>query len=1552
MATNDYTQLAENLFGAMQTIYAEQMKTLDFNKTTRCSIVDDSKAEQGEYRVSDGSAEFVAYSETKTYKVGNYVYVLIPNNDYNQQKTIVGKYVTADSEYYTYVKPSDSFVDITNNIVDLFNEKNLYVEELDFPKDSYELIANGNKEELILYTGPQLSLGGFNRMAIKADFKSWLGSQQILEGNYGIAIDIITIDSRTTQEDAIKRFYTVDLDCKGFYGDPYNFENFYTQEAVVDISELTQNQYINQIQVRFYQKKNFVNEDGQLIEAVEEPNLFVKNFEVHFGYALENFSDETVLLYTLKGDYYATYFTEKRKKEVGVTDDMTTEQINKILNQYNKKDLHLRWVHKKQEGEDLYGNMVDGNEFISIDNESLVPDKAAVHWYQYDMNEGVYDDLAGAFWREITPDADGFSIRSFVPDITKATEKFRVIIEYPSREEITKLKIQDKELMNWQHFKMLYEEFGHLEEVFLDKLKENGLEYLKDSVDEILMYYDSRLIKYEGMHRTYESEVLVFTNECPTPDPATIDLIQGLHVDVDVAGYNGVYRIYRDTGEIMNNAEATRKRLLTATYKSLVTGQEELDTAEKITWIIPTNNTMIYPPEDGVEYDSNVDTITYGEDGEIEITRLGVLSSKVIGSEEADTTQQYFRIKEYYNQSWTNNSIICKLVKNNIAYEYVVDLIFGPCGTHGTDYTLTLEFRSKEPAATLGETAVVVPHLYDYDNNDITDQLKDEQFEYSWYSDNPNGGIQMSQEGREVTLKIGEDINACEFYILKLLLKNVSIVSNGVHQTTVTLTQYMPIPVRLNRSYIMFEGADKIAYNAAGTSPNYYKNPYKVYQFIGGKTVPASGVSWGMSFGFDCTGKEEQGKRFYPQVSVEGKLTVPSLYLYNNGRQMAVCGYLGDESKKVWTQPLYLYQYVFDSTLLNSWDGNLTMDEENGTILSAMMGAGKKDNQNRFNGVLMGDVSKTDNRQSDIGLFGYSQGEQSFGLNIDGTAFFGKNTQGQILFDGNRGTISSGIWRTTSGKIGMEIDLDGPTLDDNWTSTGSTLKMFGRGGKVTIDTSQDANRLFRIQDGSDRILFMIETEPEDGDADGDPEGSKTSRYYLQSSNFNPGSSGTKFDLQNGKLSTYGPDGYVIIDSSSSMLFRVYGGNKPLFVVGPQTYFLQSYDWNPTTHGTRIDLRNGNITSYNFSLYAGSTGAGLISITSDPGGIPLSITGPEGFFTVTWEGIVTCTNLVACETGQIGPFFISADSLVWPMGTTWGKAGLYLGALGFSVSNGLFTIDTEGNVVLGDNATLTVKSGKIISGDKDLSLPYYEFAHNSARIGPWRINNKGIYSSASFKNASCVLEPDGDFKFETDNSKIMLSSTSYGDYIFLGGKTGAYGISISEDSLGIKNAKGSLIMGESYFGSGYSYDSLELKYGRSYLRLSSSQFCSMGSTDYSGFISVNGSDDSVNLVVTNGTIQLRKDDTIILRNRKGLTMTETCSTFDHAIHAPTINIDADLFVTTAYVSSKLYINNKDVWATIEDVQATANSALETANTALDRASNALEKAADALKGEGK
>jgi hypothetical protein len=46
--------------------------------------------------------------------------------------------------------------------------------------------------------------------------------------------------------------------------------------------------------------------------------------------------------------------------------------------------------------------------------------------------------------------------------------------------------------------------------------------------------------------------------------------------------------------------------------------------------------------------------------------------------------------------------------------------------------------------------------------------------------------------------------------------------------------------------------------------------------------------------------------------------------------------------------------------MLNSWDGKLTIDEESGIILSTAVGAGAKDEKNRYNGVLMGDLRGVD----------------------------------------------------------------------------------------------------------------------------------------------------------------------------------------------------------------------------------------------------------------------------------------------------------------------------------------------------------------------------------------------------------------------------------------------------------------------------------------------------------------------------------------------------------------------------------------------------------------
>jgi hypothetical protein len=74
-----------------------------------------------------------------------------------------------------------------------------------------------------------------------------------------------------------------------------------------------------------------------------------------------------------------------------------------------------------------------------------------------------------------------------------------------------------------------------------------------------------------------------------------------------------------------------------------------------------------------------------------------------------------------------------------------------------------------------------------------------------------------------------------------------------------------------------------------------------------------------------------------------------------------------------------------------------------------MIGAGrKKATNNTFEGVLMGNVAgAAEINDTGIGIFGFHDGASSFGLNIDGTAFFGKAGRGRIEIDGNKGIISS-----------------------------------------------------------------------------------------------------------------------------------------------------------------------------------------------------------------------------------------------------------------------------------------------------------------------------------------------------------------------------------------------------------------------------------------------------------------------------------------------------------------------------------------------------------------
>ena len=146
--------------------------------------------------------------------------------------------------------------------------------------------------------------------------------------------------------------------------------------------------------------------------------------------------------------------------------------------------------------------------------------------------------------------------------------------------------------------------------------------------------------------------------------------------------------------------------------------------------------------------------------------------------------------------------------------------------------------------------------------------------------------------------------------------------------------------------------------------------------------------------------------------------------------------------------PIHLLLNKYGNAAINGWDGNsVSIDANgNGAILAPQIGAGQKEVDNSFTGMLMGSVKEAGKNKKDIGMFGYNFGERTMFLNAeDGSAIFGKHGPGQIILDpaAEKAMLySSAYWKNydDSGKPlnygsgnknnqGMLIDLTTPKIE-------------------------------------------------------------------------------------------------------------------------------------------------------------------------------------------------------------------------------------------------------------------------------------------------------------------------------------------------------------------------------------------------------------------------------------------------------------------------------------------------------------------------------------------
>ena len=862
----------------------------------------------------------------------------------------------------------------------------------------------------------------------------------------------------------------------------------------------------------------------------------------------------------------------------------------------------------------------------------------------------------------------------------------------------------------------------------------------------VLMRFNEPEERYKAVlfynHAMYESNEIVFTNEDRIPEVANVetgDLLLIKHIDKS----RDNYQCYNLTNYLMDSADASHLRQVRVSYDGLLHGDDILP-GGGIYWYVPNTSTMLTVDIDelssrGFVNDSNVNPKPpYHKPGYI------CFYKQIQGEKDEDgkwnfndgngidTRDFWYKIKPYYDASANINSIKCEFraASDNDIVTGETFFSFGIMGSNGTKYTLSINPATNQVATLPTKDLILDVSLRDFNNEEIDLKVganaigETSEFNSNWLF-KLSGNAPMPILNDTTVTGLTAFKGSCGIVQastkFQLSAAGTTETTNGTTKyRTVTLETVRAIPAAAGDYYL--SGPTSIVYNSFGTIDNrsMFDNPYKLFAMktitLGSKTYNPNDqidVNWDFNY-YDSDGNKlsDEDKTFYenymPVLNDAGGLTPAPMYLDNLNCYMVIEAYAATTNDLLWSQPIVITQNRFASSVLNDWDGSLTIDEKNGTILSSMIGAGRKTDHNTFEGVLMGNIAVGTNsdigfeKNADIGyanhtglgLYGFHDGAQSFGFNVDGTAFLGKAGRGRIIFNGNQGVIAS----------------------TNWFLSGGTLHR---------------------------------APPADGTS------------WIKS----PGTDGMCIDLENGHIDAYNfklTSKNVIIDSSETatayLIVKNNDSGNNLIYISPSEYYIQSDDFDPNTKGMHLNLVDGEIIAYQFELDskniyinsdADGTGYGVIEIKGNDSGNSLTLTNdsaqdPIGIrdssnnalFVVGWDGSITTPNFnvdgdgnLSATSGDIGGWKINEHSLS---------------------SNSTYLRSSAGD---------TVKAIEINSGTFYVQNNGYMYA-SSGSIGGWNISSTKLSKGViELTNAGTIQSTKGNLTIDGTTGKLTATGAT-------------------------------------------------------------------------------------------------------------------------------------------------------------------------------------------------
>lgn len=1064
---------------AVNQLIQSSLQGLSFDITKNCSITDISERKYGKYQVSDGTIKFTAYTNnTLFYELDDTVLVTVPEGDFNRQAVIIGKLANPLTGSLNIADPFENFLKGTSNICPVSSS-------------TFGLCANGD-QQLIQLMDVKKDFFGFSQLGIKADFSTLLQGQNIIRGAYGIKI----ILHRNGKENSVidLTFSSYDM-----LGNPYEFDSYFNQQMVFNIpknmnhitgiqvyfyqdgkfedgnnnrlvplgvndlfvrnmevyfgyesisnsedlveiasANLVYNTEDNHlISLRWFHKE----EDGNLIPITVDnwnsADYMVKWYQHQPG-CPEDQIDEyggpnwKVLAPQEDGDYPFSYsFTPSLLKTAEKIKAITFVKSYPLHNNsqfteiaaYESNILTFENIDEETEGGskipvDSLSNYLslyfedgsEGNYFLYDQNGLLInrqeigsgyPRRLSLRYggLEIDRNSQIFNSIRSITWRapknnqsssmliydndkyrELSPNLLQESTAGACNEIWSTT--LSTLTDY--QDVIMKLPIPTQEEFGDHDELIIYQDIEHSElGTFKFSTKIQLFNNNEDMTDEIrnqkanvsLMIFLSQ-DGLEWMSHPYKK---IFQINCGSVQDISYSFkINSSHKYLRVAiGY------YKDQSDIalMPSKENQNFFIWGGMYTTL---QADLPY---------------------VEY------VAYPEENE--------LGEKIICS------HFDYSISDIWQQSKSNNTIQCIVDLGAEISSHSESLRFGPKGSSGTENTFLLEMLNGKNAiiANKGETLPIKVILFNANGKEIVlGQEEAENIEWKLIH-NDSGYLSYAVDEKDKT-KIILTSN-----IDYVPLDNYTILSASYRHKAgePLLTTYLPIPIK-SKDCLGMTGATQVIYNSLGV-PKYSENSYCAYLSNGE-------MLWNWALAQAETNPNPVALK--PSlINSTKEVFLEAAALYSSG----VSG--GPIFDKIciscdgyWSQPILVLQSRYDFAMLNNWGGDLTIDTKNGTILSTMIGAGTKDSQGTFSGVLMGDVrSGTGNNTiTNTGIYGFQNGVMSYALRDDGSGFFGAGANGRIEFDGNSGIIRSSNWKksgnqwilssTQENASGTLIDLD------------------------------------------------------------------------------------------------------------------------------------------------------------------------------------------------------------------------------------------------------------------------------------------------------------------------------------------------------------------------------------------------------------------------------------------------------------------------------------------------------------------------------------------------